>query len=184
MSKDYSFLAGLINEDIYCIKAEPDNQSSTNELLNPQNPLTIAEDDETGPTDTIEPAQIHVAGQNLKEILVLIDEPDQKLLNPADEAFLEKVLMAVDVDLNDIALVNIAGMNQAQMKDVRMVPHGLRFCFMEKIPDALQEPGLMRYQNMLCEGRRILWCGTLGSISRNKELKIELWQELKLLFHK
>ena len=118
MPKDYSFLANLINEDVYYIQSEPDKFSQEKSAAD------LANSEEVNTKDEVN--NIDFTGQNLKKILVLVDEQHQQFLTPADEAFLKKVLQAVKVDLNDIALVNMAGITREKMNDLKIFPHELR----------------------------------------------------------
>lgn len=178
MSEDYSFLTNLITEDIYYIP--PKRHQSPEE----KTVMAVTEDRDMEAVDKNDIKNIKYAGQNLKGILVLVNERNQQFLSRQNEDFLKKVLLAINIDLDDIALVNLAGMDEAQMEAIKTFPHRLRFCFMEKIPDILMETELKLYENSMHDGNKILWCDPLGPISNNKELKIKLWQQLKLIFNK
>ena len=176
MPTDYSFLPDLITEDIYYIQSSHQPLSEDKIVATPEQEMKIDSKNEDRKIDHL--------GQNLKEILVLVKEQDQNFLNQGDEEFLKKVLLAVNIDLNDIALVNIASLKQEKVDDIRKFPHGLRLCFMETIPEALADPRLKLYQNIQDDGKKILWCNQLSVIAADKGLKIKLWQELKLIFNK
>ena len=177
MPKDYSFLPDLITEDIYHIQSS--SQPFSGEKI-----VATPEQEEVKIDSKNEDRKIDHLGQNLKEILVLVKADDQEFLNHSDEEFLKKVLLAVNIDLNDIALVNIASLKQERLDDIRTFPHGLRLCFMETIPEALADPRLKLYQNIHDDGKKILWCNQLSAIASDKGLKIKLWQQLKLIFNK
>ena len=178
MQKDYSFLRDLITEDIYYIKSSSQTPLARETAMAPAM-------EKKAKTDIDSKADIiDYRGENLKEILVLVEEGDHPFLNQRDEAFLTKVLLAVDVSMNDIALVNIAGIDEARINDVGNLPHGLQLCFMESVPGALSQPGLNPYENITHDGKKVLWCDPLQSIAADKALKIKLWQQLKLIFNK
>lgn len=176
MPKDYSFLPDLITEDIYHIQSSPQPLSNQKIVANAEQEVKIDSKNEDRKIDHL--------GQNQKEILVLVKEEDREFLNHSEEEFLKKVLLAVDIDMNDIALINIASLKQERMNDVKNFPHGLRLCFMETVPEALADPRLKLYQNIHDDGKKILWCDQLSAIATDKGLKIKLWQQLKLIFNK
>ncbi len=190
MSKDYTFLSNLIQEDLYYIKSESTHTSTG------KSPLTVI-DNEEPQTDTVPEVKpdkaentandglgVDFKGENLKNILVLIEETMEPYLKPEDEAFLEKVLKAVDINLIDIAIVNYSKLTEEQVRQVKAIPHWLRLCFMEELPASWSAIAIERYQTARHEEGKILWGHPLRAIAGNKDMKIQLWQQLKLLFNK
>ena len=198
MSEEYSFLTYLINEDIYYIKTAPEEVlSQQNSLTKEHNASTSGDEKETAIKDkkfeekNIEENNIEIkekdgkidfTGKNLKGILILVDEQQQQVLGADDTAFLQKVLASVGIGMNDVALVNICSIPQEQMNNLTLLPHRLRLCFMEKIPEPLNGPDMAKYQNTIHQEKKMLWCDPLGAISMNKEMKVKLWQQLKRMF--
>ena len=197
MSEEYSFLTYLINEDIYYIKTAPEEITSPQHKLTKEDSANMAGGD-TPPAvenkkveeknieeDNVEKREggekVDFTGENLKEILILVNE-QQQVLGTEDMAFLQKVLASVGIGMNDVALVNICAITPGQMNNIALIPHRFRFCFMERIPDVLNGPDMVKYNSIMIQEKKVLWCDPLGAISMNKEMKVKLWQQLKIMF--
>ena len=169
MSEEYSFLTYLINEDIYYIKTAPEEITSLQHKLTKEDNAKMAGGD-TPPAvenkkveeknieeDNVEKREggekVDFTGENLKEILILVNE-QQQVLGTEDMAFLQKVLASVGIGMNDVALVNICAITPGQMNNIALIPHRLRFCFMERIPDGLNGPDMVKYHSIMIQGKK------------------------------
>ncbi|MDN5213963.1 hypothetical protein QQ020_17945 [Fulvivirgaceae bacterium BMA12] len=190
MSKDYTFLPNLIQEDLYYIESESTHTSTEKSPLiqtdNKETHTETAPEVMPGKAENTEAEGLRIdfKGENLKNILVLIEEPNGSYLKSEDEAFLEKVLKAVDINLIDIAIVNYSSLSEEQARKIEAVPHWLCLGFMEALPAPWATLATERYQTIQHDENKILWGHPLKSIAGDKDMKVRLWQQLKLLFNK
>lgn len=116
---------------------------------------------------------IKYTGNNEKEIVILYDSPSP--LTADEETFLLKIMSAVGLSLNDIALVHLTSNNSSWYT----LPHHTLLMFgCESLPD-IPESSYVPFHR---EGVTLLRSDPLPQLMADKSLKSNLWQGLKKMF--
>ena len=148
----------LFDEEIYVIDTTFDSK------IKKQASTEVSADD-------ADPPKLDYKGDFGKEVLILFSDKDVVELTAGDEEFLLKVLAAVDLGLEDVAILNVS---QGQAWEDFLSPtHVLSF----GVPELAAG-----YQITAHDESAHLYCDSLSVIAENVELKKKLWAGLKSLF--
>lgn len=133
--------------------------------------------------EIVHPARVlEYAGKNLKKILILFENPNQEKLPSAQELFLGKILHAVNLNFDDIALVNAARLDDALMRQVSDFDAIVQISFGVKNLGLDFKPDTPPYKIFKARAKTLLLADHLEAIERDKEKKVSLWTNLKSLF--
>jgi hypothetical protein len=142
-------------------------------------PLAVA-DSETVPMPEPEPVKAPLPNA----VVIVISEHRSKDLNVYDAAFLEKVLQAVDLSLDQVDIMNVHGMpnpNYSYLLRQKTVRHFISF----GVPmESLHLYELLPYEVTFFGGIRFLYTDTLEGVRTDIERKKWLWNALKKMFGK
>ncbi len=169
MENDKTFLPYFITEDIYVVSKEV---AETPEVVESSK---VAES-----TPKYVASSLKYKGTNKKEILVLIENRDGEYLNSEDEIFLSKILQAVGIDLDDIALVNLEAVEN--FEQIQEITHTTAIAFTPKYAQLNTQVSENLYEIQTQEAIKILMAHPLHEISQEKEKKMKLWKQLQILF--
>lgn len=167
MENDNSFLPYFITEDIYVVSEEAVDTA--------EQPSMVAES-----IPEYKPTPIKYKGTNRKGILILIENSEGEYLNSDDELFLTKILQAVSIQFEDIALVNITAVEN--FDQILAINHQTAIAFTSKYARLNTEITTELYQIQTQETTQILLAHPLHEISQEKEKKMKLWKQLQVLF--
>lgn len=143
--------------------------------------------DEPEPLESTEPElpEIQYKGQNKQKILIMVYDEKEEFLSEKDEAFLLKVLQAVQLTINDIALVNCQNLEDPanNFTALNNISYKTLISFGE-IPEALPfSKYLVKYQLNTDEQNRVyLQADALKDIARDRTKKQLLWKNLQEIF--
>lgn len=125
-------------------------------------------------------------GENHREILILVYEEDTQFLSKSNQAFLEKVLQALDLSWSDVALVNWAhhaDEDTYRMEGLSLIPFQRCVTFGLLPPDWETGHCFKQYDvTQDASGSKLLWADALTDIASDLEKKRRLWQGLKSMF--
>ena len=170
MENKNSFLPYFITEDIYVVSED------VTEIIAPTEEVTVVA--ESTP-EYIAPS-IKYKGENKKGILILVENKEAEYLNSEDEIFLSKILQAVGIQLDDIALVNLKA--EHKLEQILKIEHTTAIAFTAKYAQLNSEIAKDLYQIHTHENVKILLADPLHEISQEKEKKMKLWKQLQVLF--
>lgn len=126
---------------------------------------------------------VNFLGKNQRQIVVLVDNPQDRHLPDGQLGFLMKLLGACQLTLADVAVVNIAhdaGFNHSYFSQA--VPATIVIGFGVK-PGQLKLPlDFPMYQIQGFQQRSYVHAPTLTELENDKEEKMKLWAILKMLF--
>lgn len=174
------FLKYFINEDIYKIDEESVPSTSkpvvethkAEHVEKPQQETPKVEE----PQEAIAPSPVPVfKGGNKKGVLVLVEDAEAEFLNQKDLDYLLKILGAVKLSLDDIALVNASketGYSRISFQQA------LVFTTNHSLPLGSNQ----KYSQIPFEGNQVLLADRLDQIAASVELRKALWDALRLLF--
>lgn len=180
MDKDYSFLPHFIKEDIYVVNETLEvNYNTVPDISDSK--VTEAEIANLEPKEqNNEEVEIKFEGQNNKNVTILYEHEHD--LPTTEKELLLKILSAVKLSLNDIALINTSHNSSeqhyelfSQFKTNKLVAFGT-----DKHPLISEENE--QYQIIVKDGVTILKSHNLKEISADVEKKKSLWTELKKMF--
>lgn len=164
MSEDHRFLPFFIREPVYVVP-EPDKPPAE-------------------PT----PPTLPVAGSITSPVLILTDTPEHPFLSSTDQTFLEKILNAVNLSTNDIALVNWhpvrSFLEEGAMLDQYLPGHAYQTLIVfGEVPHPWSKSNFFEaYVVKTDETQRYLQADTLEILSHDPEQKVRLWKCLQQLF--
>src|SRR5690606_25544102 len=129
----YNCLPYLFNEPIYLLKKDfvdvkallapgPSENKEEKDQIGLKKESDLVEEPVqklTGSVEKVKSAPVlKYTGKNLKKVLVLFENPQDETLPKSQEVFLGKILHAVNLNFDDIALINVAGLEHALMEQI------------------------------------------------------------------
>ncbi|MEQ6117947.1 hypothetical protein [Reichenbachiella sp. MALMAid0571] len=175
------FLKYFINEDLYLIKAENDLSQQKVETVSVPEKETIAGKVEEHqvveePKEVLTPSKPPAfKGANKKGILILVEDAGSEFLNEKDFTYLMKILGAVKLTIDEIALVNVNKTNN--YVDIEFT-NAIVFTSNH----SLQISNPTKYIPSVLSNKKILLADPLDQIAASVELRKALWDALKNTF--
>lgn len=129
------------------------------------------------------PPKESTLGRFKQKVLLIVNDSTHAVLNDIDREFLEKVLGAVELRLEDVDLLNIATLNTADLKshlNSKSLHHLITFGV--PLTRLRLEILLVPYQIKQVEGVNLLFADTLASIQQDRARKSAFWGCLKKMF--
>ena len=164
MTEDNHFLPFFLHEPVYVV-AEPERV--VEERAAPRLPAS---------------------GLGTKGVLVLVHEADHPWLAPADHTFLSKVLQAVNLSADDVALVNWQAAQSALQAGITLdhclpAPSYATTIVFGEVPTPWSQSNFFEAYAVNHQGtRRFLRAEALDVLRENPEQKLRLWKCLQQLF--
>jgi len=126
-------------------------------------------------------------GQNRKNIIVIINNPDAAVLNDIDQTFLTNILKACSLSLDDIAIINTNDHN-ISFADIKEQLGAQDILLFDVEPSSINLPFSIPYfQVQRYAGCTILSAPAFSLLNQPMEqsrlLKSQLWVSLKQLFN-
>jgi len=156
-------LSRLFNEEIYLI----DRAETTSVVIS----------DNRKP----EVPSFEYLGDNNKYLLILVDQPGEIHINKENRDDLEKILKAMNMELRDAAIFNLAdriGTNFQELKDffacAKVVLFGID-------PARLSLPAIPGNQIVEYQGVKLLATYSFAEMADSREKKAAFWNEMKKL---
>lgn len=167
--KDYSFLPFLLNESIYLV-SEDKPVSKTEKLIKEEKPDT--------PED-----QITWQGKNQQQVVILIKYANNQYLDENQRELMGKILSAVKLSFDDVALVNLAHYPNALGLDKLTAP-GARYLISFGInpQDIASERNLILNEIFTRNRTQMLFTSSLEELEKDRNKKVALWNNLKQMF--
>lgn len=123
--------------------------------------------------------EIFYKGKNLKKVAIIVNYNGKGFIDPQEEEFLLKILSAVKLTADDVAIINVNHLNSgSHIKNfnyVKLITFG---CHNDDLPNAAEPP----YSLKQSEGRFYLKADSLEEIQQTKDKKVKLWESLQKMF--
>jgi hypothetical protein len=130
--------------------------------------------------DILEAPEIPYKGKNKKGMLWVIQEPGHVYLSDDDFMFLSQILTACNMNMNDIALTNLAQHNFSIQQIVTSLnPNVVLLCGVNTGQLGFQ---LEDYKIISQQNHQYFLADTLSEIRNDKVKKSKLWLALKTLY--
>ncbi len=167
MTKNYSFLPLLINEGIYLI-----NDSNLS--------ATVLQVTEPALTPNRE---LSIMGKNNKHVIILVNHPESPFTTTSQELLLRNILTAMNMTINDIALINLAHLElPVTVEELKRV--GCSFLIGFDIPPhSIKDVDLIKNQIKEETSIKFLATFSLNELEVDKSMKMLLWKNLKMMFN-
>lgn len=121
---------------------------------------------------------IQFKGSNNKGVAIIVNYDNEEFINSADEAFLLKILAAVQLSNEDVAIINKANNLNLTLEGLNEL--NCRSCLVFGV-NALQGNN-PNYRPQAINNITTLFCSNLTSIQSNVEEKKLLWSALQKIF--
>ena len=151
----------------------------------PEGIFVIPEKSKTVLTLEIEKEQVFEVkfyGGNKQKILILVEDVEAEFISEKDKEFLGKVLGAIKLTYNDVALINTFKNSSLSFQDYLNQINFTKLILFGKEPKGLTESGILKYKISTVGDVEILHADILSEIQDDKNKKVKLWEELKKLF--
>jgi hypothetical protein len=130
------------------------------------------------------PAKPKYLGKNNRNILILVDNPDMGFLEETDLGFLTNMLTACKLSLQDVAIVNIAGIDDFSYKKTIADLSSTIVMLLGPTPSALGLPlDFPYFQVQPFSGLTFLSTPVLAEIKNDQLQKSKLWVCLRRIFN-
>lgn len=151
-------------------------------------PTRLNEKSETKiPAATSATQQIKYLGENAKNVIIMVNQPETEYVNSDDNGFLTNILKACQLSTADIAIINIARQEitytllKEQLKPLQV------FLFNVE-PFAIKLPFIIpSFQVQNYDGCTFMMAPALANLNQNTQegrlLKSKLWMSLKKIFN-
>lgn len=174
------FLKFFINEDLYHVEeVKPFSdtiEAIATETTRDSNPAGKEAPKVEEPQETIAPPPPPVfKGGNNKGILVLVEDAEAEFLNQKDLDYLLKILGAVKLSLDDIALVNTS-------KETGYARISFKQAWVFTTNHTFQLNNAQKYTLLQAPGHQAVLADPLTDIAASVELRKALWGILKEAF--
>lgn len=130
---------------------------------------------------------IRFLGENIKGVIIIVDQPDVAFLQDEDLAFLINILKACHLTLSDIAIINKAG-HELTFEAMQNQLHPSTMILFDVEPSAIKLPFMIpTFQVQKFANCNIMLAPPLPLLNmqnqNGKLLKTKLWLSLKSLFN-
>lgn len=183
-----NFLPHFINETIYVIKEDIQSTQYSSRITQDTSPETHESEKLVQKEDIIvSPPEISTEqksspkfkGNNQRKTIIIVDYVDHEYISPEDEGFLSKILLAVKINITEVAILNLNLNPLFDYQDLLQfkADHILYFGDNKILPAHFSYYNLQSVSN-----KQILMSPTLLNISKDTEQKKQLWEALKKMF--
>lgn len=169
MNSEFNFLPYFFTEPVYVIPEAAVSNISV----------------ETIPDPGLEEPErkLPVRGNFEKKVLLIVDDPEDEVLNEPESEFLNKILKAVKLTEDDVKILNVHHITDEQLPEVLFkFPFKVLISFGINTPALLETPNAIPYKIPKGQDKIRLLVDNLSSIEKDQQKKIKLWENLQLLF--
>lgn len=188
-----AFLPYFFTEPIYAVKHE--KQAINKQAHYPEQNLDKADHKQQLVEETKEivqkseavdpkpaPRPLPYSGKNLKKVLVLFENKMSDNLDEGEKTFLGKVLQAVQLNFDDVALLNVSLVEESSFDQLSNFDASIQISLGVKNNLLTFNASLPFYEIIHKNKARYLLTDNLKEIQGEKEKKVLLWNNLQKLF--
>lgn len=178
MSDDTSFLPYFIQEEIYLIQTPEEEKAVINKGALPDNSLGEISEPEHAYND----GELHYEGKNLKRVLILTENSKADYLTKEEKIFLGKILHAINLNFEDIALINTHSLPDNVLQKINHFDCQYIISFGVTSEQLILNGSTPLYQIKKQNNISLLLSDPLYLIEKDQTRKRKLWNCLKQLF--
>ncbi len=143
----------------------------------------ITKDAGNNKTQVLTSTTFSYLGNNQKNVIILVDEPEAIYLSDEALGFLLGILNACKLTMADIALINVSKYTIANYMDLEQQLNARVVCLFGVSPASLLLPlQFPHYQLQHFNNQDYIAAPDLDAIKGDKDEKTKLWNSLKLVF--
>jgi len=180
-----NFLSHFINETVYVIEEDTslqktDTSNEDHSTPSAEKDTSLKEDVPSYPAkETQKTPSLKFKGSNISKTLIVVDYSDHEHINNEDEMFLAKILKAVNLSIEEAAILNLNSNSHFDYDHLLNfdAAHVLYFGENKILPSEFSN-----YSLQLVESKQILLSPDLSKTSVDTEKKKQLWGALKKMF--
>lgn len=185
MDSDKIILPDFLIADLYKSCLVDPGTSFLNAQPTPEESLSINLPIENK-AQTSSPDKISYYGENQKNVVIVVNQPDSINLNNEDLTFLTSILKACQLSIADIAIVNIAK-QQATFTEIKEHLVALKIVLFDVEPSFIKLPFMIPlFQVQKYADSTIMLAPALSALNKpdgeGRVLKTKLWNSLKQVF--
>ncbi len=133
------------------------------------------------------PDKIKYYGENRKNVIIVVHEPNSPHLNKEDLTFLTNILKACQLNTADIAIINLAR-QEVTFTAIKEQLAALQIVLFDVSPSLIKLPFMIpSFQVQNYAGSSVMLAPALSALNKpgneGRLLKTKLWNGLKLLFN-
>ncbi|MBC7744855.1 MAG: hypothetical protein H7096_07100 [Flavobacterium sp.] len=165
LSQNLAALRLLFTEDLYLVRKQPGLASKPE--INDKKKIK-----ETKPA-------FEYVGDNLKNVLILINDPIHTKINPVHQEMLLKVMWAIKLDIRDLAIVNMNHYYQVDFNTLKIFFNCNRLILFGLDPITIGLPNNVLNKVDQKDNVKILATHSFEEMRNSEGKKREFWQVLK-----
>ena len=180
MNSDKIILPDFLIADLY-------KSYLVNSAFSSENNEAIADKNLTPETKAIiSSIEIKYLGENLKNVTIIVNQPTSTHVNKNDLTFLTNILKACELNINDIAIVNIAE-QKVTFTEIKEQLFSLKIILFDAEPSLIKLPfTIPPFQVQTFADTSIMLAPSLSALNKSDNegrlLKTKLWNSLKQIF--
>lgn len=174
-----NYLKYVITEGVYVIN-EPEAAEKPEPVE--KTPVENTTEEVNEENETYNKPALKIKGNSESSIMILVFEETSEFLGMSQEEFLKNILSAVKMNLNEVALINLAKSATTITELNEKLDKGTILAF--GLPSSLTLPGDKKYEIQSTGSSQVVLADSLQNIEADKSLKKALWTNLQQLFLK
>lgn len=118
-------------------------------------------------------------GGNNRFFLLLVNEPDHSFLAPAQLETLTKILQAKGLQLDDVAVVNLAHYPQATFDQLHAFFSFNKLCLFGIAPNSIALPAMASNEPLSHQNTNVLATFSIAEMQQTQHKKVAFWNVMK-----
>ncbi|WP_423146997.1 hypothetical protein [Rubrolithibacter danxiaensis] len=168
-TSDHLALSLLLSEDLYLLKEEEIISSAK------------ASPPETVPAKKEEEVFYNYLGENNKYLLLLVDDPQNKIIDKKELESLINILQAKKLELRDVAILNINSCKAIAFEQLKSFFASRSMVLFGINPSRLEVPDIVSNKISEYKGVKLLATYSFAEMQNDTVKKRVFWNEMKLL---
>lgn len=165
LAKHPKALQFLFNEEVYRIAGGDMSRVSAEAVL----------EEEPG----VKTASFEYLGGNNRFFLLLVNEPNHPFLAPDQLETLTKILQAKGLQLDDVAVVNLAHYPQSNFNQLYSFFSFNKLCLFGIAPQAIALPSMASNEPLSHQNAKVLATFTIAEMQQTQHKKVAFWNVMK-----
>lgn len=161
----------IMTDDLYLIDKQAEPVPSVIEVISP----------EARESEHVAAPAFNYLGENNKFILILVNDEDHKILNPADLTSLTKILAAKKSEIRDVAILNLHKHPESNFETLKQFFSCSKLVLFGMNPRKLGLPDISNNEIIVHEGTKILATYSFAEMGNDTNKKTLFWNVMKQL---
>jgi hypothetical protein len=128
-----------------------------------------------------EAVSFHYSGENNKYLLIVVNDPIHTVINPADLTALTSILAAKNLELRDVAVMNLSKHYNSTFKEMKEFFSCSKLVLLGINPKDIGLPEIKNNSITTLAGTKILASFSISEMMKDVPKKKAFWNEMKQL---